>query len=79
MKINYQFYRQLKTKEAKVAIEFYNVKKKAKVKIDAGKIKKVEYKKKTSKGEQVRYAFKAVDDDGTNLTKFCSKADYDKL
>jgi len=62
-----------------VAIEFYNVKKKAKVKIDEGSIKKVEYKKTTAKGEQIRYAFKAVDDDGTNLTKFCSKADYDKL
>ena len=62
-----------------MAIEFYNVKKKAKVKINEADIKKVEYKKETSKGEQVRYAFRAVDDDGTNLTKFCSKADYDKL
>ena len=62
-----------------MAIEFYNVKKKAKVQIDEGSIKKVEYKKTTSKGEQIRYAFKAVDDDGTNLTKFCSKVDYDKL
>lgn len=62
-----------------MAIEFYNVKKKAKVQIDESSIKKVEYKKETSKGESIRYAFKAVDDDGTNLTKFCSKADYDKL
>ena len=62
-----------------MAIEFYNVKKKAKVNIDESNIKKVEYKKETSKGESIRYAFKAVDDDGTNLTKFCSKADYDKL
>ena len=62
-----------------MAIEFYNVKKKAKVNIDESSIKKVEYKKETSKGESIRYAFKAVDDDGTNLTKFCSKADYDKL
>ncbi len=62
-----------------MAIEFYSVKKKSKVKIDEGNIEKVEYKKKTAKGEQVRYAFKAVDDDGTKLTKFCSKADYDKL
>ena len=60
-------------------IEFYNVKKKAKVKIDSSKIEKVEYDRKTSKGVQKRYAFKSVDDDGTNLTKFCSKADYDKL
>lgn len=62
-----------------MSVEFYNVKKKAKVKIDSKQIKKVEYKKKTAKGESVRYAFKAVDDDGTSLTKFCSKADYDKF
>ena len=62
-----------------MSVEFYNVKKKAKVNIAAEKIKKVEYKKSTSKGETVRYAFKAVDDDGTNLTKFCSKIDYDKF
>lgn len=62
-----------------MSIEFYSVKKKTKVSIDAKQIKKMEYKKKTAKGETVRYAFKAVDDDGTNLTKFCSKADYDKF
>ncbi|MCH2206263.1 MAG: hypothetical protein MK132_10385 [Lentisphaerales bacterium] len=62
-----------------MAVEFYNVKKKAKVNIDASKINKVEYKKETAKGESIRYAFKAVDDDGTKLTKFCSKADYDKF
>ena len=28
---------------------------------------------------QTRYAFKAQDDDGTNLTKFCSKADFESL
>jgi hypothetical protein len=27
----------------------------------------------------VRYALRAVDDDGVKLTKFCSKADYDKI
>ena len=62
-----------------MAIEFYNVKKRKKVSIEESNIEKVEYKKETSKGLQVRYAFKAVDDDGTNLTKFCSKADYDAL
>ena len=62
-----------------MAIEFYNVKKRKKVSIEESSIEKVEYKKETSKGLQVRYAFKAVDDDGTNLTKFCSKADYDAL
>lgn len=57
-------------------IEFYNVKKRKKVKISDSKIKKVKYEKKTAKGLSVRYAFKAVDDDGTNLTKFCSEKDW---
>jgi hypothetical protein len=57
-------------------IEFYNVKKRTKVKISDSKIKKVKYEKKTAKGLSVRYAFKAVDDDGTNLTKFCSEKDW---
>ena len=62
-----------------MAIEFYNVKKKKKVTINESEIKKVEYKRETTKGTQVRYAFRAQDDDGTNLTKFVSKADYDKV
>lgn len=61
-------------------IEFYNVKKKAKVQIAADLVEKKQYNTVTKKGkETTRYAFKAVDDDGTKLTKFCSKADYDKL
>ncbi len=60
-------------------IEFYSVKKKGNVSISADKVQKVEFKRQTSKGQTVRYAFKAVDSDGTKLTKFCSKADYDKL
>jgi len=59
-------------------IEFYNVKKKAKVKIDEAKCSKVKYEKETKKGKQVRYAFKSTDDDGTNCTKFCSEADWKK-
>mgnify|MGYP001266919741 CR=1 FL=1 len=62
-----------------MAIEFYNVKKRKKVSINDSEIKKVEYKRETTKGVQVRYAFRAQDDDGTNLTKFVSKADYDKV
>lgn len=62
-----------------MAIEFYNVKKRKKVQIGESDIKKVEYKRETTKGVQVRYAFRAQDDDGTNLTKFVSKADYDKV
>ena len=62
-----------------MAIEFYNVKKRAKVQIDESNIEKVEYKRETTKGTQIRYAFKAKDDDGTNLTKFVSKTDYDQV
>ena len=61
-------------------IEFYNVKKKAKVQISEGDIEKVKIEKATKDGGvRVRYAFKAVDDDGTKLTRFCSKADYDAI
>jgi hypothetical protein len=62
-----------------MAIEFYNVKKRKKVSIEETDITKVEYKRETTKGVQVRYAFRAQDDDGTNLTKFVSKADYDRV
>lgn len=50
------------------------------VSIDDSKCTKVIYKKETKNGTiQERYAIRAKDDDGTNLTKFISKADYDKL
>ena len=62
-----------------MAIEFYNVKKRKKVQKEEGDVKKVKYERTTSKGVQIRYAVKAVDDDGTNLTKFCSKVDWDAI
>jgi hypothetical protein len=63
-----------------MAIEFYNVKKRKKVKIEESNVTKVTYERKTSSGDvQIRYAVKAVDDDGTNLTKFCSKANWDAI
>jgi len=59
-----------------MAIEFYNVKKKKKVSIDEYDIEKKPYERETKAGKkQIRYAFRAVDDAGTNLTKFCSEAD----
>ena len=62
-----------------MAIEFYNVKKRKKVKIDESKVKKTTYERKTKEGKkQIRYAFRATDE-GTNLTKFVGKADWDKL
>lgn len=61
-------------------IEFYNVKKKAKVQIDEFKVEKHFYETTTKTGKKsIRYALKAVDEDGTKLTKFCSKADYDNI
>ena len=59
-------------------IEFYNVKKRKKVKVDEKDCRKVIYRKETSKGIQERYAVRGVDA-GTNLTKFVGKADFDKL
>jgi len=60
-------------------MKFYNVKKRKEVEIADAKCKKVVYKRKTSKGVQERFAVRAQDDDGTNLTKFINKAVFDKL
>jgi|TARA_B100000902_G_scaffold321359_1_gene314248 predicted DNA binding CopG/RHH family protein len=61
-------------------IEFYNVKKKTKVKIAEEDVEKVKIEKASKNGNmRVRYAFKAVDDDGTKLTRFCSEADFNNL
>ncbi len=57
-------------------MEFYNVKKRAKVNVPDTKLKKKAYGEGTNR---VRYAARAVDDDGTNLTKFISKETYDSL
>lgn len=57
-------------------MQFYNVKKREKVEISEYQLKKVIYK---GKGGQVRYAARAVDNDGTNLTRFVSKDGYDAL
>lgn len=62
-----------------MAIQFYNVKKREKVSIDESAVKKVKYERSTGGGPQVRYALKAQDDDGTNLTKFCSESDWKAL
>ena len=52
-------------------IEFYNVKKKKKVSVDESSVTKQSYEKTTKTGKQsIRYALKAVDEDGTKLTKF---------
>lgn len=61
-------------------IEFYNVRKKEKVTVSEKEVEKVEYKSTSKKGKEViRYGVKAVDEDGTKLTKFVSKATYDSI
>ena len=61
-------------------IEFYNVRKKEKVTVSETEVEKVEYKSTSKKGKEViRYGVKAVDDDGTKLTKFVSKDTYDSI
>ena len=58
------------------SVEFYDVKVRAKVKIDDSKIAKTTF---TSKNNQVRYAIRGKTDDGRNLTKFVSKSDWEKM
>jgi hypothetical protein len=61
-------------------IEFYNVRKKIKVEIPSEEVKTAVYERTTKTGKlTTRYAVKAVDEDGTKLTKFCSKDTYDEL
>lgn len=61
-------------------IEFYNVRKKEKVQIEQSAVTKKAMEKTTKTGKlSIRYSLKAVDDDGTKLTKFCSKADFDNI
>lgn len=57
-------------------MEFYNVKKREKVQVADTEVKKTTYE---GKGGSVRYAVRAVDDDGTTLTKFISKDVFDSL
>lgn len=61
-----------------MAIQFYDVKNRKKVDVSESQVKKVKYERRTSKGVQVRYAFRAHVG-GVNLTKFASEADWKKL
>ena len=61
-------------------MEFYNVRKRKKVKIDPEQIEKRLLESKTKTGAlRTRYAFAAIDDDGTKMLKFCKKEDYDSF
>ncbi len=59
-----------------MAIEFYDVKIRQKVKIDESKVVKVTFQ---TKNGQTRYGLRAKTDDGRNLTKFVSKSDWEAL
>ena len=62
-----------------MAIEFYDVKKREKVQIDESAVKKTKYEREGKDGKtNVRYALRAQNE-GTNLTKFVSEADWKAL
>jgi hypothetical protein len=62
-----------------MAIEFYDVKLRQKVQIPESEVTKTTYEREGKNGQKnVRYAFKAVNQ-GTKLTKFASKEDWDAL
>ncbi len=58
-------------------IEFYDVKKRTKVKVSLSDVRKTKYERKLDSGKtQTRYAFRGKHDD-RNLTKFCSQKDWE--
>jgi len=60
-------------------VEFYDVKKRAKVSVPVSQIKKKMYKRTTKNGsEQIRYAVTA-EVDSSRLTKFVSRDTWDSL
>ena len=62
-----------------MAIKFYDVKERESVEVDESNITKTKYERRLKDGStQIRYAFRAQRN-GRNLTKFCSKSDWDSL
>jgi len=60
-------------------VSFYDVKLRKNVSVPASDVKKTKYERPTKDGgTQVRYALKA-EKDGSKLTKFVSKNDWDAL
>jgi hypothetical protein len=58
-----------------MAVEFYDVKTRKKVKIDDKNVVKTKF---TTKNGQTRYGLRAKTSDGRNLTKFVSQKDWEK-
>jgi hypothetical protein len=62
-----------------MAIEFYDVKLREKVQIPESEVRKTKFEREGKGGKTtVRYAFRATNQ-GTKLTKFASKEDWDAL
>jgi len=62
-----------------VEIQFYDVKLRQKVSIPESSVRKTKFERTTKDGStQTRYALRASNE-GTKLTKFCSKADWEAL
>ncbi|NDJ75339.1 MAG: hypothetical protein GYB65_03690 [Chloroflexi bacterium] len=59
-----------------MTIEFYDVKIRQKVQIAESEVVKTTF---TTKNGQTRYGLRAKTEDGRNLTKFVSKADWESL
>ena len=57
-------------------VEFYDVKERKKVQIPEDRVRKVTF---TTKNGGTRYGLKATTSDNRNLTKFVSKADWEKM
>jgi hypothetical protein len=64
-------------------MEFYDVRHRKKVNVPEAHVRKTSYTRTTKNGStQTRYAVRAktkVDGDDVSLTKFISKAEYDRL
>jgi len=62
-----------------VEIEFYDVKSRAKVSVPESAVRKVKYERVAKNGKTVvRHAFRGTHN-GTNLTKFVSRDDWEAL
>ncbi len=59
-----------------MAVEFYDVKTRQKVEIEDKNVLKTTF---LTKNGQTRYGVRGKTDDGRMLTKFVSKADWDKM
>ena len=63
-----------------MSVTFYDVKNRAKVEVQDNQIRKTTYSSTTKSGAvRTRYAFRGKLPDGRNVTKFCTKDDWDAM